>query len=199
MNDIVICDFDGTITNIDVLDMILETYVSNDDPIQLNSVNNKEQHIETLKHINNLLTNNPTILDVITKKYNVIIDPYFESVLQHCRNKKTDICILSNGLDKIIQYYLPYFDKEKIIAHASEKNVLNFNENLHPKSKYIDMFLRSKYDHITYVGDGTSDYSVINHVDQLFVKRGSLLHNKCINDNIKYDSFNDFSDVIKCV
>jgi 2-hydroxy-3-keto-5-methylthiopentenyl-1-phosphate phosphatase len=117
-----------------------------------------------------------------------------------CDKKNIPFRILSGGFKKAITYLL-HVDENIIFSHDFEvvDNNVSFvcNKEILPKGKYLQVhFPRDKF-FVVFIGDGTSDFSVIKHCNVVFAKNKSVLESKCQLDNIDYFSFDNFNDVIE--
>lgn len=199
-NFIIFSDFDGTITNCDVLDRIITEIYSYE----------KYKEVENL-----LLTGNidyeKYLFDMFDSiEYNLenlpknLIDKHFNDFYIWTIKNEIQFYIISSGFKKIIQNIIPYVDQNLIFGNdilIDEKNIWKIElfdkvNNLSiNKNHIINKYKKDNFQTI-FIGDGISDFKVMGNVDYLFCKRDSLLHKKCIEDNISFFVYDNFKDIL---
>ena len=201
---IIFSDFDGTITKIDTLDKIItdvysfEYYKFLEQSLIENKLDYNNYLYDTFNNIKYNLTN-------LTSD---IVDEYFFSFYNWTINSNINFYIISSGFKKIISTLLPYVNKNIIYANNIEIkkkkwyvklydniNKISINKNAiinKLKNEFLDEQVKT-----IYIGDGLSDFTVIDNVDIIFCKENSLFHKKCIEKNIKFYTFNTFNDIYK--
>jgi 2-hydroxy-3-keto-5-methylthiopentenyl-1-phosphate phosphatase len=202
MNYIVFCDFDGTISNFDLIDVIVEKYIGTEYLIEMNKKLSliSAEHNEYLKNtFNNINASFDEIVNLLNNYGNHnVIDENFHMFYEWCLNNKIQFYIVSGGLKKLIKYYLPYIDEKLIYSNdihiINKKCTMTFYNKKLNKDEIVKSLKKDKYTHI-FIGDGTSDFQVINCVEILFAKNNSILEKKCKNDNINYIKYNNFKDI----
>jgi 2-hydroxy-3-keto-5-methylthiopentenyl-1-phosphate phosphatase len=198
---IVFCDFDGTISNEDLLDKLVDHCESPDFRI-----NQECLILNGTKDYNN-------VLDLFLKKFNIsfnnainilndknVIDKHFENFYNLCVKKNIPFYIVSSGIKNLITHYLPYIDDKTIFANNVEiDDYNNWQLKLFMNIGINKLNIINEYEKTPkiYIGDGLSDISIVDAVDLLFVKNNSYLHKFCINNNKKHITFNDFNDLIQ--
>lgn len=197
---IIFCDFDGTISNEDLLDKLVDHCASPDFRIMQECL-----ILNGTKDYNN-------VIDLFFKKINIslgdainilndknVIDVHFENFYNLCVERNIPFYILSSGVKKIITHYLPYIDDNLIFANNVEIDEYN---NWHLKLfmnigiNKLNIIKGYEKTPKIYIGDGLSDISVVDYVDLLFVKNNSYLHKFCIDNNKKHVTFNNFNDIL---
>ena len=197
---IIFCDFDGTITQRDVLDSIItdvysfEKYKEVENKL-LNSELSYEQYLfDMFNYINYNLTNIP----------NDLVDEHFYEFYNWVISQGIDFYIISSGFKKIIEHLVPYVNSNLIFGNnirfdENEKwNVVLYdqiNNSSINKNTVIKECARENHKTI-FVGDGLSDFKVMGKVDYLFCKKDSLLHIKCINENCEHIVFENFKEIL---
>ena len=198
---IVFCDFDGTISNEDLLDKLIDHCES------------REFRINQEQCILNGATNYNNVLALFLDKFNIsfndaiqilnaenVIDEHFENFYNLCVCKKIPFYIVSSGIKKLIVNYLPYVDDTSIYANdvdIDESNNWKLKLFMNVGINKLNIINQYEQRPKIYVGDGLSDISIVDSVDFLFVKNGSYLHNFCIDNNKKHITFNNFNDFIQ--
>lgn len=198
MECLFLIDFDGTITTKDTLDYIADTVYD---------CSSRQQWEEQL--MNGGLT-----YQCYLKKFHKIcfdinqlptdlVDPSFQPFYE---KYSENTYIISKGLYNIICTLLPFVDMSHVVAHQiviDDNNIWHVGDHLVIIDKRtIVSELKKKCDLIIFIGDGITDFDVIDLVDFLFVKRGSHLH-KFILDHppirTNHVLFDTFEDIFKSV
>lgn len=194
-NITILSDFDGTITNKDVINCIIHYYSSNETVEQLNNDINSGK-IGITEFMDFVCSNlDLKDLDTIVRKYDIQVDPGFRDFYNDCGIKNIPFYILSGGLKNVIYDFIPYVDPQRIISNSVTNHVSYITPELHPKSKFVLKIKNTTGSKVYYIGDGSSDFSVIPFVDVLFVKKDSELHKKCNSMNVHYETFETFNDI----
>ncbi len=199
-NIIIFSDFDGTITTTDTLDYIItdvysfEVYKEIENKLFMKEIT-YEMYLHTM--FENLK------YDIRKLNYE-LVDKNFEDFYNFIKSENIDFYIVSSGFKRLICYLLPYVNND--IIYSNDINITDDNKwkiKLYYNDKQLsinknNILNEKKQDNtVIYIGDGISDFDVINNVDVLFVKKGSHLHNKCIECSCKYILFDDFKEIKK--
>ena len=135
---------------------------------------------------------------------NNTIDITFKNFYIWTQNNNIEFYIISSGFKTIIKNLLPYINDELIFGNDVRINDKNkwsvefYNKDNSSISKKDCIQKLNKSNHKTiFIGDGLSDFKVINNVDYLFCKKDSLLHLKCIDENHSHIVFSDFDEVLE--
>lgn len=197
---IIFSDFDGTISKEDTLDKIITDLYSFEKYKQLETLllDNKLSYKDYLYNTFNNIDYN--IQNLSTN----IIDEHFIDFYNWISTFNIPFYIISSGFKYIISSLLPYINKTQIFANDvmiindrwyvkmyDEKNNLPLNKVFVINALHYDGYKT------IYIGDGLSDFSVIDHVDIIFCKNGSLFHSKCIEQNIVHHVYYSFQDVLR--
>ena len=196
---IILCDFDGTISNYDTIDYIIQLHYGKiyQQQLEKDVIDNKIDHDIQLR---NLLIDMGYSIDVIisklSKRFNNsddLIDPTFINFYNICKNSGIEFYIISSGFKKIIHEYLPFIPSENIISNDFDKYLngyfvdkLSIVKQLSNNKKYI------------YIGDGTSDFKVINDDNKnrvIYTKKNSIFDMLCATKKIKHRVFSNFDDI----
>ncbi|MCF8001749.1 MAG: MtnX-like HAD-IB family phosphatase [Halanaerobiales bacterium] len=211
-NKLILCDFDGTITEKDVNDTVFDFFGNEKNKkIEQQYINNRMSEREALKkHYLNLNVSEKNFLNYILN--NIKIDSYFSQFLKLISEKETEFAVVSGGF---INYIKPLFKKYNInINFKIHANKLTFDnktintEFLHDietchqdfgtcgncKYKIAKKYKRN-FDQIIYIGDGMTDRCVVELADHLYVKSNSRLEKYCDKKEIKYIAFDSFLDL----
>jgi 2,3-diketo-5-methylthio-1-phosphopentane phosphatase len=200
------CDFDGTITERDVIDAFLERFASADwmaieENWKLGKISSRDCLRQQLKCVPALA--HPEIEEFLKE---IKIDPYFLNLLNYSQENAIPFYIVSDGFDWFIQSVLRNNGIENLPLFS---NVLRWTtKGLIPsfplasqscrtgsgvcKCKVVEASQENYFK--IYIGDGRSDFCVAPSADLLFAK-GSLKH-YCETQRIEYRDFTSFRDVM---
>ena len=188
--EIIVCDFDGTITNIDFLAKLFDTYC----PIkkietELLCINGVITHTQQINMCLEDVKNQNISLKKLIDTSNIIVDPFFKE-WYHSLNKP--FYIISAGLRLVIQYLLDYVKECEIFANELDLDSWNITTNI-CKIEIIQKLKQIHPNHkIVYYGDGMSDFKVSHFVDDLKIKKNCTLEKHARYCNLKYTTFTNF-------
>ena len=207
-NTLIICDFDGTITKIDTLDMFMDKYAKPEwrileDEWLAGRMGSKECIRKEFDLIENMTEEE---LDAFFET--VELDDYFKEFYETTTAKGARVAIVSDGFDLFIDRILARYGLEKIEVYT---NRLKFNNgefimefpNISQKCKKasgtckckIVEMLKKDYEKTIYIGDGLSDCCACDKADKIYAKKRLLKY--CRENNLNYAEFDTFKDVIK--
>jgi 2-hydroxy-3-keto-5-methylthiopentenyl-1-phosphate phosphatase len=208
MKYIFFIDFDGTITNKDTCEEIIETFCDNRGKEINEKWENKEISTEECaRQIFNLFS--MTHQDLFCLLDNIRIDPYFPQFVQLCNKKGHNIYIISDGYNLIIQYLLqknrlsnlPFFANNLIIKEGRCFIKFPYKNEKCGKcgtcKKRLLISFKSKKFRTVYIGDGFSDTCACQEADLVFAKNNLLAF--CQKKGIPAISFNSFYDVLRYI
>ena len=202
----VFCDFDGTITKIDVIDYILSQLA---DPawtdIEQQWLDGSLTSKECLrKQISLLRGNGQDIQELLSE---VEIEKSFRSFSQWCISQRIPLYIVSDGLDIVIKNILyrenitvdGIWSNWFIEGNEQNKSSIAFPyTSEHPnmqcgicKCKVLSHTAQNTFKVV--IGDGYSDRCWVNNADLVFAK--AQLSEYCQNNSIKYIPFSTFDDI----
>ena len=207
---VIASDFDGTITKKDSLYDFFDTYASKnwlevEKLWQEGQISSKECLIKEFELVDNLSSK---LIEEYVKT--IEIDEGFKDFCRFCKEKNIALYVVSDGVDYFINKILENnkIENLKVITNHGEfiegKFKLTFpncysnckNDSGTCKCKVIED-LKKKYDKLIYIGDGTSDFCVSKRADYLFAKSGLIKY--CKNQNIEFEPFNNFKDIVSKV
>lgn len=205
---LVICDFDGTITKVDMIGDFLNQFAPPSWHIaegewRRGEIGSKECMRRQFDEIKNITERE--IEDFIKTRE---VDEYFAEFYKLAKNNGIKVVIVSDGFDFFIKPVLKRIginDMEIFTNHMEFKNgefimeFPNINENCKKhsgtcKCTIVNQF-KKEYDTVFYVGDGQSDYCVCDKADVLFAKKH--LKDYCENNQIQYINYKTFNEVIE--
>ena len=204
---IVICDFDGTITKHDSLDLFLNRYADKSwkDYEKLwfeGKIGSREcirKQFDLIRGLDN------KELDNFLRS--VEVDDYFSEFYTKAKAQNIKVAIVSDGFDLFINSILDNYGISDIEVHTNHLEFRNgefFMEftNISDtckkhsgtcKCKIVNDF-KSKHEQLFYVGDGISDFCVCDKADVLFAKR--RLADYCEQNSIDFIEYNTFYEVM---
>jgi 2-hydroxy-3-keto-5-methylthiopentenyl-1-phosphate phosphatase len=209
----VFCDFDGTITVGDVVDILLEKHA---DPqwrlIEKRWENGEIDDCECMSQQIRLIRGSWS--DIVSTLDTIQMDAHFKSFAEKCRQSETPLYVGSNGLDKVISYF---FEREGIEVDGlwayqlTESNgfwSLQFPKDAHRKGCRVAHSIACKCSLLestlidnqaginTYnivIGDGRSDFCWVNKANFVFAK--SKLAQYCLDNQLDHVEFDNFADI----
>ena len=205
---VVQCDFDGTVTELDVSFQLLDKFADGDWRQLLDEYREGMIPVGTFnrKAFAMVKADKQTLLDFIFSQGDVEIRPGFDKLLAYCSKNGFKFVIVSNGLDFYIEALLKDMGVEGIEVYAAKTR---FNpgglqvEYIGPdgsileegfKDAYTDLFLSRGY-HVVYVGNGISDSFPAKKSHHIFATGDLLAH--CRENNIVCTPFNDLNEVVR--
>ena len=207
MNLAILCDFDGTIVDIDTAEFILEKFV--EDNWQQFDVELEKGEI-TLeecmrKQYSMIKVPRARLLDVLEQA--TTIRANFDKLVEYCRTREIPLIIVSAGLDFCIEHFLKLGGWEGQVevhsakTHFTDKGIeLSFPKSIDEFSVdfKVDLikFYRRQGKRVLYIGDGRSDYNAVRNADFSFVIKGTPLEELCQKEKIAHQSISDFQEVI---
>lgn len=209
MTTVICIDFDGTITNTDVLDELI-IHVKGRDYLSewINNLISKKisypEYLHMVCEILNIGTLEFGSVETFVKTRNIIIDPMFEHLQILCAKHNIPLYIISGNFKKIIQLFVNH-PSENILAHdyfiCDNKIIEHYDKSIDPKSAYINTYFPSDRYNVVYIGEGTSDISVVNNcsVKYMFAKKNYSLARRCDEKNYAYTPFDNLSDVVNII
>lgn len=204
---IIVSDFDGTITKIDSLAKFLEDIAGSqwleiENDWKSGKIGSQDCLKKQFALINNL---SPKLITNFLET--IEIDKNFIDFCDFAKEKNIPIIILSDGLDYFINFFLNKYDityPKVITNHAYFNNnnefIIEFPNSTHACSNKagtckcnIVRQLKNEYAQIIYIGDGVSDFCASKETDILFAK--SKLAEFCNKHCQKYNKFDSFKDI----
>ncbi len=201
----IFCDFDGTITTRDTIDVLLENLA---DP-QWKEIEEQWERGEIgsrecmSKQVPLIRGGWKSVVEVLNT---VEVDRTFASFVGWCRHNKYPVFVVSDGIDRVIEYLLA---REGVRVDAIYANHLEEDADGRLSLSFMD---RGAVDHCLsgvckcelinayglqplriIIGDGRSDFCWSKEADVLFAK--SKLVGYCEDQNIPYYAYQNFTDV----
>ena len=207
MKQLILCDFDGTVSLQDMGYTLLNRFSSGDwETIDREFSEGKIGSKEAYSRIVKILKGDEEAVYSFIRDHSDI-DPYFISFYRYCLEKGIDVKIVSDGLDFYIKTILEIHHLSEIPFYANCSRFLR-GEGMDfsfPHSneecglcgtckKRLVQNHRKEYDSIFFIGDGLSDRCAAQEVDFVFAKDSLYTH--CIDQNITCHFFQGFQDIL---
>ncbi|WP_051524373.1 MtnX-like HAD-IB family phosphatase [Sulfurihydrogenibium subterraneum] len=204
------CDFDGTITEVDVVDTFLEKFADKEYlEIEERWLKGEISSLECLQKQISLVRN--VDKNTIDEFLNTVkIDPFFKDFVNFIKKYNGKVVILSDGFRYFIEKILNNYGV-KVDAILSNEFVIN-DKTLEVIFPYQNPFCQagmgnckckhyekqSYKDKTFYVGDGRSDFCVASTVENVFAKEKLYQYLKSIGRSpIKIENFKDVINYLK--
>ena len=206
-DNIVLCDFDGTITDRDSMDAMVKAFSGKEKwgKIESDLLRGKMNLFDVMKKELDLLhlTRNDFdrfILD------NIDLTPGFRDFLDWIAGNNIDFLIISGGFDRTIDLVIEKFDIGPVKYYANSLDFSDdrllvkfpfFNDECGNCPTCKDMIFRGChkiYQRIIFIGDGLSDCCIARRADMVFAR--SHLVEFCRRNDIAFLPFKDFRDII---
>jgi 2-hydroxy-3-keto-5-methylthiopentenyl-1-phosphate phosphatase len=201
----VLADFDGTLTNVNVLETLYWKFGA---PSCQEVVKRWDRgEISTMDEIYTCFsTFNATRVEMEDALRNIRVDPAIHQFLFFCRERGYPFAIVSDGLRWYIEFILKDNGIPNVTIYANEiefvKNGFKFSfpwyDGLSPlrgvsKAKVVQSFQMKDYQ-VVFIGDGLSDTDAIHAADIVYARDGLLEYARLI--GIVAKEFNGLSDIV---
>lgn len=185
----VVCDFDGTISNVDVTDQLLERYA---DPewldIEAQWKSGEIGSWECLSRQLDVLRASPAQIEAVADA--VSIDLHFLEFAEYCAARRVPLVVVSDGLDHVITRILRRYNLSHLPVYAN--SFLTFEGNAHRlvsphrseaccsgagtcKCQVVADLIGGDKRRILFVGDGQSDFCVAGRLPDVVAAKAKLL------------------------
>jgi 2-hydroxy-3-keto-5-methylthiopentenyl-1-phosphate phosphatase len=200
----VLCDFDGTISEREVLGMLFRGFAASGMEHvwrwQCGQIDMREELRATFDTVRASKEEMERALDTIK------IDPGFFRFLELARQRNYSLAIVSDGLDWYIRYILglyaaadiPVFANRIVFGPDGIRIEFPWFDEQTPrrgvcKPKIAQAF-RSRHAKVVYIGDGQSDVEVIREANLVFAR--GWLAGYCHGAGIEFVEFRDWDDLM---
>ncbi|HVO66875.1 MAG TPA: MtnX-like HAD-IB family phosphatase [Syntrophales bacterium] len=202
---LVLCDFDGTVSTVDMGNEVLNRFTGEgweeiDRAYCAGVIGSRVAYMQVAPIFKGTQSQ---MLEFVSNSG--AIDPHFPAFYKFCKDKQVDLKIVSDGLDFYISAILKKHNLQDIEFFS---NVVVFQNSDIISIKFPRMNdqckkcgtcknivlkqLRSDYSRVIYVGNGYSDVCPAGDADLVFAK--DVLYEKCRQNGtpcMHYDNFND--------
>ncbi len=198
-------DFDGTITQKDLLYHLLDV-AAPPEWRKIEDALTEEKIDEQTALRQEFALLNISLEDAIPIILDVPIDPHFKAFALFCRDHHIPLEILSGGFDQFIQAYLHKYGLDFIPFHSNSARVVNNrweiigspnpkirNQCNHCKTYWLQQKIQKGYT-IVYIGDGNTDRCPATHAHFRFAKKELAVYLK--KHGVPYIPYETFADVL---
>lgn len=199
-------DFDGTITKIDTLQMVLDKFARGDWRLIEDMVSRKEipEKIGLQKEFDLVHASKLIVLNYL--KNNVMIDNSFADFAKWCQMEKISLVVLSGGFDEFIRVVFNKYEiNYNLKVYANSVEVKNSRWRINPpdlpriknlcnlcKTNHI-LTAKNAGNLVVYIGEGNTDRCPAEHADYVFAKGDLAVYLEP--KRIKYFPYDNFSDI----
>ncbi|WP_409250839.1 MtnX-like HAD-IB family phosphatase [Bacillus sp. SCS-153A] len=199
-----VSDFDGTISERDFYDLVIENHYNEGKNLYKQWKNGEMKDIEFLGEVfKNINDDEENIIEEIQ---NLSIDEYSMDFIKKVQQNGGDFFILSAGTDYYIKHILDYYGIENVQVFSNEGYYENQGVHLHldeshphyherygiDKSKVIED-LHKEYDTVHFIGDSEPDTHPAHKADLVFAKKA--LQDMLREENVEFIPVTTFKDV----
>lgn len=203
---LILTDFDGTISSVDLGNQIINKFATAslsdiEKAYVKGKIGSRIAYEKIAKRIKGSRKKMLNYILTIEK-----LDPYFPEFCSLSRDRDIDIKIVSDGLDFYIEAILKkynltgmeYYSNVAVFGADSSFSIEfpNMNDFCGRcgtcKSRILNSY-RLIYDKIIYIGDGYSDFCPSRYADVVFAKK--ILYERCEQEGIPCMLFDDFSEI----
>ncbi|MFX0065111.1 MAG: MtnX-like HAD-IB family phosphatase [Candidatus Hermodarchaeota archaeon] len=203
----ILCDFDGTIVNLDTAEFLLNKFVHEDWKKFDEQLEKGEITLQECMEKQYSLLKAPKAVMLKELEKGIFFRSNFDKLVEYCRAQNFPFVIVSAGLDFAIKHFLEQKGLEEVIKiHAAKtkftsdgitlsfprlyaKTSANFKDDL------VKYYKKQKY-HVIYIGDGISDYTAVRKADFSFVIKDSSLATLCKREELQCQEITDFQEAI---
>ena len=202
-----LCDFDGTLVDIDTCVYLLNQFAEEDWRRYDKQLEREEITLEEclLKQFSTVRASKEQMLDAVRRVTS--IRSRFATLVEHCRNHRVPLIVVSAGLDFVIRYFLKRENWDTYIkTHAPKSEcttkgvVLTFpklltNTAVNFKDDRVILCKRLGKE-VIYIGDGIADYHAAKNANHAFAIKGSKLAELLTRNDIQYKEINGFQEIV---
>jgi 2,3-diketo-5-methylthio-1-phosphopentane phosphatase len=205
---VVLCDFDGTITEVDTAEFVLCTFAHGD-----------WRTIEALFEKGEI-----TLEECLRRQFSLVrasrtqmlnalegvatFRPGFEEFARHCKGSDIPLVIVSAGLDFVIEHFLKVKDfKDLVTVYMPKTRITADGIGFKFPRRYFRASVDSKHDlvrhykgqsfTVIFIGDGSADFAAAKEANLAFAIKGSRLEELCGKEKIPFKSIGSFLEVLE--
>lgn len=206
MGTIIVCDFDGTIVNVDTGELILSRFADGDwralDELYHRNEMTSEEVIR--RQFSMVKVSKASLIEAI--QGTVLIRPGFDRLLRVCGRRRVPFFIVSYGLDFCIRRFLVKASQRGYVRICAPRarvtpNGISFTFPRRRLKGSVNMkedlvrYLKGRGHRVLYVGDSTSDFPAAASADVRFAIKGSRLAEFCARNGIHCSQITSFDPV----
>ncbi len=200
----ILCDFDGTITEVDTNEIILDKFSKRQDWQREDRL--YEAGEITLEECMSRQFGpvNATESELVSLVDGVKVRKGFKELVDYCRVKGIEFIVVSAGIDFIIQKKLRDLGTTVKVVSPTVKITPEGVRFTFPRVQGVGPDFKTrllnaakeKGKPVCYIGDGASDYAAASEADLIFAIRGSSLASFCKVRGLDFKAVGDFFGVI---
>lgn len=207
---VVLCDFDGTIVEIDTAEHILDRFAQGDWRALDQKLDSGEMSLEECMRRQFMMVKVRRKVIVDELDGSVRVRSGFQELVDHCESIGIPFTITSAGLDFYIKHFLRQRGLEERIGlvvpkvRVTKDGVKFAFPKLvdHSSVSFKDDIVRSNMKtgkRVVYIGDGTTDFNAARIAHYPFAVRGSKLARLLSSHGIPHEELTDFRTVIEAL
>ena len=199
----IFCDFDGTITEIDTAEIIVDRFSSEDwrkdDQLFVEGKISLEECIQ--RQFSPIRATEDEMVSAVDY---IVVRRGFRELVDYTRRKKIGLVIVSAGMDFVIKRKLEGMDGGLKIISPETKSTPNGLRVTFPqidgqgadfKAKLLNN-AKAKGESVYYIGDGESDFSAALEANFVYAVKDSRLASFCRQKNLAFKEFKDFAEIV---
>ena len=207
---VLLCDFDGTIANIDTAEKALDFFA---DPswreIEEGFERGEVSFEDSLRKEYAMIAASPeSILEALDRV--TVLRPHFERLVEYCKSNRLPLTVVSGGLDFCIQHFLGRDGwLDFITLHAPKTRrvgtgyEVTFPKLFDPSStdfkEDLVVFHKNRGERVFFVGNGRGDFPAAKISHYAFAVKNSKLAKLCRRDGVLCEEIDDFEQVVDVV
>ncbi|MFX1252518.1 MAG: HAD-IB family phosphatase [Promethearchaeota archaeon] len=203
----ILCDFDGTIVNIDTAEFLLGKFTKENWRLYDQQLERGEITLKECMQKQYSLLKAPKASMIQELERVTQFRPYFEELVEYSLKYEIPFIIASAGLDFAISHFIEQKGFSKSIKiHAAntrltengievnfpsfyDKKSIDFKEDLVKHYKKLGYY-------VIYIGDGLSDFRAVRSADFSFVIKNSSLASLCKKEGLNHLEIINFREVL---
>jgi 2-hydroxy-3-keto-5-methylthiopentenyl-1-phosphate phosphatase len=210
LNLVVLCDFDGTIVEIDTAVFVLDRFSRGDWRGLDRQYERGEITLEEClrRQFSAVFASKEEILAELEQA--VTFRSNFEKLVRYCRSKSIPFLIVSAGLDFVISHFLRREGWEELVTTYAAKTQFGAKgiEFVFPRlfdrasanfKQDLVKYYRAMEKKVLYVGDGSADHAAVVSCDYPFAINGSKLASLCKSQGSSCEIVTDFTTVVNAI
>lgn len=210
MSFVVLCDFDGTVVDIDTSVFVLRKFAEAEWRMFDEQFEKGEITLEDClqKQFSTVRATETQILEEIEQAAS--FRKGFKKLLEYCRTHEFPLILVSAGLDFVIKHFfeLKHWNSLVEVYAPKAKCTVNgirfsFPKLFHKTSvSFKDDLVRCykrQGKKVVYIGDGFADYHAARNADFSFAIKGSKLAELLQRDGTPHKEINDFHEVVETI
>jgi 2-hydroxy-3-keto-5-methylthiopentenyl-1-phosphate phosphatase len=207
---VLLCDFDGTIMNIDTAQFVLDRFADHswrliDEQFERGEISFEES---LRKEFSMITAPEKEILRELHKV--AFLRANFDKLVEYCKTLRLPLIVVSGGLDFCIRHFLDQKNWLRFMGVCAPKSKRTpngytltfpklFDENSVSFKDDLVKHCRKQRKRVLYVGNGAADYPAVKKADFSFAIRSSRLAELCSKGDIRYKEISDFQEVIDTI